>query len=128
LYDEVYSLYADTLIEDEIIVVEGNVSHDDFSGGHRMVARKVMTLPEAKSRYARGVCINILGPQENLTAALESTFAPYRNGSSKVWVIYNNGRARARLELGEEWQIKPCQELVAALNELDSVRQAQLVY
>jgi hypothetical protein len=45
-----------------------------------------------------------------------------------VWVIYNNGRARAQLELGEEWQLTACEELIAALNELDAVRQAQLVY
>jgi DNA polymerase-3 subunit alpha len=128
LYDEVYALYADYLVDDEIIVVEGNVSHDDFSGGQRMVARKLMTLAEANSRFAKGVCINIHGPQDNIAAILESTFAPYRNGSTKVWVIYNNGRARAQLELGEEWQLTPCEELIAALNELDAVRQAQLVY
>jgi len=128
LYDEVYALYADILIEDEIIVVEGNVAHDNFSGGQRMGVKKVMSLAEAKGRYAMGICINVQGPQENLPAILESTFAPYRNGSSRVWVIYNNGRARARLDLGEEWQLTPCEELIAALNELDSVRQAQLVY
>ena len=93
-----------------------------------MVVRKVMNLAEAKSRFATGVCINIEGPQTDLSAILESTFAPYRNGSSKVWVIYNNGRSRAQLELGEAWQVRPCEELIAALNELESVRQAQLVY
>ena len=93
-----------------------------------MVAKKLMTLAEAKGRFAKGVCINVRGPQDGLAELLESTFAPYRNGTSKVWVIYNNGRARARLELGEAWQLRPCEELIAALNELESVRQAQLVY
>ena len=38
------------------------------------------------------------------------------------------GRARARLELGEEWNIKACEELVAALSELEMVSDARLVY
>jgi DNA polymerase-3 subunit alpha len=128
LFDDTWTLYADLLNKDEIIVVEGRVAVDNFSGGFKMTAQKLMTLSDAKSRFARGVQISLRGPGEDICAALQSTFVPYRNGSGSVWLNYSNTRARARLELGEEWHLKACEELVAALGELEMVSDARLVY
>ncbi len=128
LFDDTWALYAELINKDEIIVVEGRVSTDAFSGGFRMNAQKMMTLSEAKSRFAKGIQISLRGPGENICAALQATFVPYQDGSGQVWLNYSNTRARARLELGEEWQVKACEELVAALGERDMVSDARLVY
>lgn len=128
IFDETWSLYADLLNKDEIIVVEGRVSADNFSGGYRMTAQKIRTLAEAKIEFARGVHISLRGPDEAVCAALQSTFMPYRNGRAAVIIDYSNHRARARLELGEDWNVKPCEELIAALGELDAVSDARLIY
>ncbi|KAA9133171.1 DNA polymerase III subunit alpha [Marinihelvus fidelis] len=128
LFDDAFSRYADLLGKDEMVVVEGRVSADDFSGGYRMSASRVMSLAEAKSRFARGVSFSVQGPDEELPGLLASTFAPYRDGAGTVYVEYRNPRARASLQLGEEWRVRPCEELVAALGELDAVLAARLVY
>ncbi len=128
LFDESWTLYVELLSKDQIIVVEGNVTVDNFSGGFRMNAQKVMTLSEAKSRFSKGVIISIRGPNEEISAMLQSTFAPYLQGSGEVFLDYSNPRARARLELGEEWAVKPCEELVAALGQLPAVTDARLIY
>jgi DNA polymerase-3 subunit alpha len=128
LFDDAWTLYADLLNKDETIVVEGRVSKDNFSGGYRMMAQKIMTLSEARSRFAKGLQISLKGPSPALCESLKATFAPYQNGSSRVWLDYSNARARARLELGEEWTVKACEELVAALGELEMVSEARLVY
>ena len=128
LFDDTWTLYADLLNKDEIIVVEGRVTTNDFSGGFRMSVQKIMTLSDAKSRFARGVQISLRGPGEDICASLQSTFVPYQDGSGQVWLNYSNKRARARLELGEEWNVKACEELVAALGELENVTDARLIY
>ena len=128
LFDDTWTLYADLLNKDEIIVVEGRVTTNDFSGGFRMSVQKIMTLSDAKSRFARGVQISLRGPGEEICASLQSTFVPYQDGSGQVWLNYSNKRARARLELGEEWNVKACEELVAALGELENVTDARLIY
>jgi len=128
LFDDTWTLYSELLNKDEIIVVEGRVATDDFSGGFRMNAQKIMTLSEAKSRFAKGVQISLRGPGENICSSLQSTFVPYQDGSGQVWLNYSNARARARLTLGEEWNVKACEELIAALGELDMVSDARLVY
>ncbi len=128
LYDEAFTLYADLLSKDEMIVVEGKVSVDDFNGGHRMTASKVMALGAAKSRFARGVAIQVHGPQPELSDELRAAFAPYRSGVGSVYLSYRNQRAVARMQLGEEWQVNPCEELVAALNNVPGVASARLIY
>ncbi|MEE4173878.1 MAG: DNA polymerase III subunit alpha [Xanthomonadales bacterium] len=128
LYDEAFALYADLLNKDEMIVVEGKVSPDDFSGGYRMTANKVMSLGDAKTRFARGVRLAVQGPCPELADELDAAFAPYRNGVGRVFLSYRNPRARARLQLGDEWRVNPCEELVAALSELPGVTEARLVY
>ena len=128
LFDDTWTLYAELLNKDEILVVEGRVATDNFSGGYRMTSQKIMTLSEAKSRFAKGVQISLRGPGEDICASLQSTFVPYQDGSGLVWLNYSNARARARLELGEEWNVKACEELVAALGELEMVSDARLVY
>jgi DNA polymerase-3 subunit alpha len=128
LFEETWALYAELIRKDEIIVVDGQVSGDDFTGGFRVSAQKVMTLAQAKTRFARGVQVSLRGPCPDLCPALQSTFVPYRDGNARVWLDYSNARARARLELGDEWSVKPCEELVAALGELEMVSDARLVY
>jgi DNA polymerase-3 subunit alpha len=128
MFDETWALYSEVLVKDEIIIVEGRVSVDNFSGGYRMSAQKIRTLAEAKSEFARGVQISLRGPDERAVSALQSAFRPYRNGRAAVVIDYANARARARLELGEDWNLKPCEELIAALSDLDAVNDARLIY
>ena len=128
LFDEAWTLYAEMLNKDEVIVVEGRVANDDFSGGIKMTAQKVMPLSEAKRTFARGVQIALRGPDEGACAALQAAFMPYQDGSTPVWINYSNSRARARIKLGAEWKLKACEELVAALNDLEQVSDARLIY
>ncbi len=124
--NEKYAIYADLMVKDAVIVIEGNVTFDDFSGGFRIAVNHVMSLSDAKARFAKGVNIAVYGPDESLCETLVATFSPYRNGSAPVYLHYRNQRARVTLELGRDWNVKPCEELIAALNELNSVKQAGL--
>jgi len=116
------------MVKDSIVVIQGQVAADDFTGGYKITAEHVMSLADAKARYARGVSITVSGPDAGLCQALAATFRPYRGGSSPVYLHYRNPRARVTLELGEDWLVKPCEELIAALNELDVVKQAVFRY
>jgi len=128
VFDDAWALYADLLNKDEILVFETQVTADRFSSGLRINVQKIMNLGQAKSHFARGVQVALRGPDAALCAALQSTLLPYRGGSGQVWLDYRNARARARIRLAEEWSVKPCEELVAALGELDAVSDARLVY
>jgi len=121
LSNEAFVTYADLLEKDSLVVIEGNVTADSFNGSHRISVKHIMSLASAKARFAKGINIAVSGPDENLCATLASAFSPYQNGRSPVYLHYRNKHARVSLELGRDWTVKPCEELVAALNELDAV-------
>jgi len=128
LSNETYATYADLMVKDAIVLIEGNVAADDFTGGYKMTVNHIMSLADAKARFAKAVNIAVSGPDEDLCLALESTFRPYQGGSSRVFLHYRNQRARVTFELGNDWTVKPCEELIAALNELEVVNQAGFRY
>jgi len=126
--NETYATFADLLGKDELVVLEGGVVADEFTRGYRINVNRVTSLADAKARFATGIMLSVSGPSSELCARLASVFSPYRDGRSPVFVHYRNRRARVSLELGREWHVKPCVELVAALSELDVVRQAGFRY
>jgi DNA polymerase-3 subunit alpha len=128
LNNEAFATYADLMQKDAIVVIEGNVVADNFTGSYRITANHIMSLADAKTRFAQGVNIAVSGPDDNLCNILASTFSPYQNGSSPVYLHYRNQRARVSFELGRDWKVKACEELIAALNELEAVKQAALRY
>ena len=128
LSNEAFATYADLLEKDTIVVIEGNVVADSFTGSYRITANHIMSLADAKARFAQGVNITVSGPDEGLCAALTATFRPYQNGASPVYLHYRNQRARVSFELSRDWTVKPCEELIAALNELEAVKQAGFRY
>ena len=128
LSNETYATYADLMVKDTIVVIEGRVEADKFTGGYKITADHIMSLADSKARYSKAVNIAVSGPDEDLCMLLASTFSPYKGGSSPVYLHYRNQRARVTLELGSDWTVKPCEELIAALNELDAVKQAGFRY
>jgi DNA polymerase-3 subunit alpha len=128
LNNETYATYADLMEKDAIVVIEGHVTADDFSGGFKITANHIISLADAKARFSNGVSISVSGPDEGLCEDLAATFSPYQNGASPVYLHYRNQRARVSLELGRDWTVEPCEELIAALNELDAVKQANFRY
>jgi DNA polymerase-3 subunit alpha len=128
LFEAVWQQHAHLLVKDEILVIDGRVAKDDFSGGYRMIADKILTLGEAKTGHSRGVHISLRGPDEEICTRLQDAIRPYRNGKDEVYIDYNNGRAKAQLVLGAEWRISACDELVAALSGIDTVKDVRLIY
>ncbi len=54
----IYALdkYQQLLEKDRILIVSGQVSFDDFSGGLKMTAREVMDIDEARAKICSRAC------------------------------------------------------------------------
>ena len=59
LFGESLDQFGEKLQKDTVVVVSGQVSFDDFSGGLKMSVRDLMTLDEARSRYAKSLAISL---------------------------------------------------------------------
>jgi len=121
---------AELLTNDEIIVVSGKVDIDDFNGGYRMVAEQIISLDQARARFARHLQIKLKASESHreIEQDLAAALRPYRHGNIPVLLDFQNQTASARLKLGADWQVQPCAELLVAMQGLNCVDTVQLVY
>ena len=98
-----------------MLIVEGKVSEDGFTGGLRVVAEQLMDLATARAKFARELRLSCNGGSD--AQRLFALLKPYISGGTTVTVIYQSEDARGELELGEGWKISLDDHLVTALRE-----------
>lgn len=127
-FGELYQQVAPLLTRDEMLVVEGGLRIDDFSGGgFALRARSAYTLGDGCRRYARLLRLKLNGVNPAFIEDLRRTLAGYRGGRASVILYgYHNATAQADLELGEEWRVDAIPELLRAIRAVPGVEAAKL--
>ncbi|MCZ6868474.1 MAG: DNA polymerase III subunit alpha [Gammaproteobacteria bacterium] len=130
VFPDVLATCRGSLENDEIIVVQGEVSMDDFTGELRMRAEAVFPLVEARQRFAQGLVISVCGDHldEDFCARLHSLLAPHRASGCRVALDYRGESARARVWLGDEWRVRPSDDLLLDLRESFGDTEVRLAY
>jgi DNA polymerase-3 subunit alpha len=136
VYADVLEAQRGKIVTDEVLVVEGKVSKDDFNGedGLRIVADRLYTLGEARARHARALqlCIGAELPAASGALAtaerLQALLSPFCDGGCPVRVRYRNAVAEADLPLGEAWRVRPEDALLESLREWLSPEAVEMLY
>jgi len=119
------SLFADSfqaaqslLQTDAMVVVEGEVSSDDFSGGLRLRAKRVMSLEEARTGLAESLRLTVRSEalKGDRLRWLGDLCRKHR-GACPITLDYTGQEARALLQFGEAWRIDPADSLIQALRD-----------
>jgi DNA polymerase-3 subunit alpha len=130
LFSEAFFENRELLQSDQVIVVEGQVSHDDYSGQMKMRVSSVMDVGTARQQFSRGLKLAIHADQlqNGLLDKLDSTLRPFRCEGSPVWIEYSSDNASTRIELGESWRVQPDDDLLLELKYLVGDQSVELVY
>ncbi len=126
MYSEVFNEKRAIMQEDHLLIIEGKVSNDEFSGGLRVIADNAMDIDTARAKYARRIELNING-QANV-AMLKSLLAPHQPGNCGVLIHYRNGVAEADITLPEAQRVRVSDPLIASLEEWLSVGNVTVKY
>jgi DNA polymerase-3 subunit alpha len=126
VFNELWDAERAKIREDELLIVEGKVQEDAFSGGLRVSAEKLMTLAEARGRFARRLHLSLNG-QAN-AGRLKTLLDPYRNGPCPVRLAYRNGNAQAEMSLSDAWRVRLDDELIAALKDWLTADNVKVIY
>jgi len=123
--------YAHLIKEDQLLVIEGRVSHDDFSGGIRVNVRKIFDLVAARNAKASWLRISCNGQAD--AQRLRELLAPHcqsgeKQGGCAVRVEYRNQQARAEILLGDAWRVQLNDELLAGLKAWLSEENVKIHY
>lgn len=125
VFNETFETYRDRIGVDEVLVVEGKVQNDDFAGEGkvRIVADRLFSLAEARTRFARQLRITLNGQASggNARAAalrLQGLLAPFtQDGTCPVCLNYRNAEALCELKLGDACRVRLEDALLDALGE-----------
>jgi len=134
VYSEVLEANRGKIVTDDVLVVEGKISNDEFSGGLRIIADKLLTLGEARSRFARMLQLHVNGEVAAAGGAvaaaerLQSLLTPFRDGACPIRVRYRNDHAEAELPFGEGWRVRLDDALLDTLREWLPGEAVEVVY
>ncbi|WP_426700527.1 DNA polymerase III subunit alpha [Rhodanobacter sp. Col0626] len=127
-FGELYQQIAPLLTRDQMLIVDGGLRIDDFSGGgFQLRARSACSLADACRKHARLLQLKLNGIGPNFIEQLQQTLAGYRGGRASVTLHgYRNRSAQADLELGEAWRVDAIPELLRSVRALPGVQAARL--
>ncbi|MBQ0932847.1 DNA polymerase III subunit alpha [Ideonella alba] len=137
--EELLDAHRDLLKDDELLIVQGRVKPDRFSGGLRLDVSAVWSLPAARARHGRQLWVELRGGS---TAALPRITELLRLHPPKVVsdeqgetrqglpvrLRITGDRASGELDLGEAGRFWPADEALAAWRALAAEGQARIAY
>jgi len=129
VFSELFDRHRDKLKEDALLVVQGKCQKDEFSGGLRITAEDLFDLESLRAKYAGRLKLAMNGQAD--AKKLQQILAPYRasgNGSCKVVVQYENGKAVCEVALGDAWRVRPDERLLAELSAWLAPENVQVSY
>ncbi|MEQ1600645.1 MAG: DNA polymerase III subunit alpha [Methylophilaceae bacterium] len=131
--NELLNQNSHLLKEDALLVVEGRVSNDDFSGGLRVNARRLYDLAAARSAYASLLKIACNGQAD--AVKLRELLVPYCKSNATaetrgcaVKIEYHNTDASVELMLGDQWRVELHDDLLRGLKNWLSEDNVKILY
>ncbi len=130
VFADAYEEHKDKLLKDAMLVIEGQISNDDFSGGLKMRADSVMDLAQARLNSVEKIRISMSQSELNKNYALElkQALLPNKGGKCVVNIAYLNDGIGVDVKLGESWNIVPSEELVTNLKTLYGSSNIEIIH
>ena len=128
---EVLDAHREKLVKDAVLLFEGELSFDDFSGALRMRrCQGVFSMTEARQRFAVALelCVSQKDEGPGFATQLAEALGPYRGEGCPVAVHYRRCDAEVRLRLSDEWRVLPSDDLLERLRERLPVDRVALRY
>jgi DNA polymerase-3 subunit alpha len=129
VYPDVYPIVKDLLVKDTLLIAEGEVRDDKFSGGRNMVASQLLTLEKIRET-AKRLVLHITPEQANqeTVLGLKMALEPHKAGKCPIHIMYQRPEVQVELILGQAWQVKISEELLIKLRQLLTINQVRVIY
>jgi DNA polymerase-3 subunit alpha len=134
LFNDSYEQFRHLLTKDAVLVVQGEVSFDEYAGGLKMVARQMYSLAEARANYSKGLEIRLDASRlpgkfpQDLRDLLGAFRADKDKPGAAVRLRYRRPDAEAAFALGEAWRVSPADELLKRLRQSYGPEAVQVLY
>lgn len=120
LFADAFEECRQFLVKDAMVLVEGQVEHDDYNGSLRVRGERVVTLYDMRRKCAQGLALNIDGiaMEPETIDQLRDALMPFIGGNCPLRVRYRLNGYGGELSLGDQWNVEPSDELIHKLKQL----------
>ena len=129
-FPDMYEQFESVLENDRILLIKGQVSFDDFSGGNTITARDVMDIVQAREKNARALALNIdtqlLEPKK--MSQMQSILQAFNGGSCPVQLAVTHPDAEVTLACGAKWYVTPEDQLLHDLKQCLGEKAVSILY
>ncbi|MEO1962655.1 MAG: DNA polymerase III subunit alpha [Cycloclasticus sp.] len=118
-YSEVFDNFSEQLVSEQIVVIIGAISFDDFAGQNRITIESVLTVEQARERFSKDLLIDIHhnDTQGVSIDGLQQLLNPYKGGNCPVRIKIALQGASSALKLADEWNVVPNDLLLEELKQ-----------
>jgi DNA polymerase-3 subunit alpha len=133
--EELLDAHKETLVEDALLMAQGRVQLDRFSGGLRFNVQQLWDLPAARARFGKYLAVAVNGAMPPVAEVIRTwpvKRVPTEQGvltrGLGVRLLLERPQAWAEIDLGEDGQFWPTDEALARWRQVAYGGQAQVVY
>ncbi len=120
LYSNKFSENADILQKDNILIAQGELSTDEYTGTAQLRTESIYSIDQLRQQHLRRIELDLLEDclDSQFMARLHQLLEKYRGGNVAISINYQRVRGeRGVLRLGKDWQVSADQALFDALAE-----------
>ncbi len=129
IYSELYEASKEFLIRDTVVIAKGDISNDDFSGGLKMSGIEINPLIDIREKRVDYLEIKIdLAFGSTLANDLIEALLPHKGGLCPVRLVCKKDSISAELVAAGEWSVKPTDDLLHTLKNIDGCSLVKLHY
>lgn len=129
-FPDMYEKYEELLQPDKILLVTGQVSFDDFSGGNTISGRDVMDIVQAREKNVKWLQLEVQSDWCNAPSVskLQAILQNYQGGSCPVNMRMIHPDAEVTLAFGAQWYVTPEDQLIYELQQILPNQAVKLQY
>ncbi|MDZ7924256.1 MAG: DNA polymerase III subunit alpha [Marinagarivorans sp.] len=130
IFADTYNAHRDVIVKDALLVVEGVVSNDDYSGGLKMRAETIRGFDEVRAAKLSALRVHWHLDQLDRDAIkqLRLGLTPYVGGTCPLLMRFHTDYATGDLSFGNEWKVRPTDDLLQVLRANFGGASVELVY
>ena len=131
VFSQLYSEKREAIRKDNLVVVYGQVTVDEYTGGFRMAAEKLFDWEEARVAFGERIILSLENGEikkDRCIEKLRKLLKEHGRGRCPVWIKYANAQAVGMLKLGSDWEVRPTTAFFDALVEAFGSERVEAVF
>ena len=111
----------------EILLIEGDLDRDNYTGGNRILASSILNLLDARQHFLKCLVLKLSLEDADILPRLRALLEAYK-GKSVVQIKYSNYDAQAAINLGLDFRVCPSDEFIEKISTLLTKQNVEFCY